>query len=282
MNFKVRKSNVTSFDDFYVTFKCMDDEETVTEYTEQGDYYVFSYKGISPQIMNKDIVGVLHAKSGNTEYTSPEKIMSVKKYAYQMLDLFSSDENYASFRTMIVDLLNYGAASQVYAGYQTDNLVNSELTDVQKSWTSADNEKFKNIKNYDYKTIANPTARWRTSALVLDNSVMLRAKFSADNIENKTVKIICNDRTFTYTKNDFVDSGNDTYYVCCDELYADEMSDDIFLTVYENGVPCSNTMRFSVESYARLVRDNYKGTPLDEMITTMMLYGNSAKEYKNV
>lgn len=142
-----------------------------------------------------------------------------------MLDLFSSDESYASFRTIIVDLLNYGAASQVYAGYQTDNLVNSELTDVQKSWTSADNEKFKNIKNYDYKTIANPTARWRTSALVLDNSVMLRAKFSADNIENKTVKIICNDRTFTYTKNDFVDNGNGTYYVCCDELYADEMSD---------------------------------------------------------
>ena len=123
---------------------------------------------------------------------------------------------------------------------------------------------------------------WRTSALVLDNSVMLRAKFSAYNIENKTVEIICNGRTFTYTKNDFVDNGNGTYYVCCDELYADEMSDDIFLTVYENGVPCSNTMRFSVESYARLVRDNYKGTPLDEMITTMMLYGNSAKEYKNV
>lgn len=111
---------------------------------------------------------------------------------------------------------------------------------------------------------------------------MLRAKFSADNIENKTVEIICNGRTFTYTKNDFVDNGNGTYYVCCDELYADEISDDIFLTVYENGVPCCNTMRFSVESYARLVRDNYKGTPLDEMITTMMLYGNSAKEYKNV
>ena len=280
MNFKVRKSNVSSFDDFYVTFKCMDEEKTVTEYTEQGDYYVFSYKGISPQIMNKDIVGVLHAKSGNTEYTSPEKIMSVKKYAYQMLDLFSSDENYASFRTMIVDLLNYGAASQVYAGYQTDNLVNSELTDVQKSWASVDNEEFKNIKNYDYKTIANPTARWRTSALVLDNSVMLRAKLSADNIENKTVEITCNDRTFTYTKNDFVDNGNGTYYVCCDELYADEMSDDIFLTVYENGVPCSNTMRFSIESYARIIRDNYQGSDLDKLTTAMMLYGKSARAYR--
>ena len=197
-----------------------------------------------------------------------------------MLDLFSSDENYASFCTMIVDLLNYGAASQVYAGYQTDNLVNSELTDVQKSWASVDNEAFKNIKNYDYKTIANPTARWRTSALVLDNSVMLRAKFSADNIENKTVEIICNGRTFTYTKNDFVDNGNGTYYVCCDELYADEMSDDIFLTVYENGVPCSNTMRFSIESYARIIRDNYKGSDLDKLTTAMMLYGKSARAYR--
>lgn len=197
-----------------------------------------------------------------------------------MLDLFSSDESYASFCTMIVDLLNYGAASQVYAGYQTDNLVNFELTDVQKSWASADNEEFKNIKNYDYKTIANPTARWRTSALVLDNSVMLRAKFSADNIENKTVEIICNGRTFTYTKNDFVDNGNGTYYVCCDELYADEMSDDIFLTVYENGVPCSNTMRFSIESYARIIRDKYQGSDLDKLTTAMMLYGKSARAYR--
>ena len=206
--------------------------------------------------------------------------MSVKKYSYQMLDLFSSDENYASFCTMIVDLLNYGAASQVYAGYQTDNLANSDLTATQKSWASVDNEEFKNIKNYDYKTIANPTARWRTSALVLDNSVMLRAKFSADNIENKTVEIICNGRTFTYTKNDFVDNGNGTYYVCCDELYADEMSDDIFLTVYENGVPCSNTMRFSIESYARIIRDKYQGSDLDKLTTAMMLYGKSARAYR--
>ena len=38
-------------------------------------------------------------------------------------------------------------------------------------------------------------------------------------------------------------------------------------------------MLFSVESYARLVRDNYKDKSLDKMTTTMMLYGNSAKVY---
>lgn len=199
-----------------------------------------------------------------------------------MLDLFSSDENYASFCTMIVDLLNYGAASQVYAGYQTDNLVNSELTDVQKSWASKDTKEFKNIRNFNYKTISNPTVQWNSCGLVLGNAIMFKVKFTANNVENKTVEITLRNAKFTYDKNDFKDNGDGTYYVCCDELYADEMSDDIFLTVYENGVPCSNTMRFSVESYARLVRDNYKGTPLDEMITTMMLYGNSAKEYKNV
>lgn len=38
-------------------------------------------------------------------------------------------------------------------------------------------------------------------------------------------------------------------------------------------------MLFSVESYARLVRYNYKDKPLDKMTTAMMLYGNSAKVY---
>lgn len=61
--------------------------------------------------------------------------MSVKEYAYTLLDRYSSDE-YSKLRTLLVDLLNYGAMAQKYVGYKTDNLVNSELTAVQKSWGS--------------------------------------------------------------------------------------------------------------------------------------------------
>ena len=281
MNFKVFKNSLSSFDDYYMTFECGGKEEKVTNYKQDGNYYVFSYKGINPQLMNDKVTAVLHAKNGKEEYTSPEKVISVREYAYTMLDRYSSDEH-SKLRTLLVDLLNYGSATQKYVGYQTDNLVNSDLTATQKSWASKDTKEFKNIRNFNYKTISNPTVRWNSCGLVLGNAIMFKVKFTADNVENKTVEITLRNTKFTYDKNDFKDNGDGTYYVYCNELFAHEVSDEVLLTVYENGVPCSNTMLFSVESYARLVRDNYKGTPLDEMITTMMLYGNSAKEYKNV
>lgn len=281
MNFKVFKNSLSSFDDFYMTFECGGKEEKVTNYKQDGNYYVFSYKGINPQLMNDKVTAVLHAKNSNGENTSPEKVMSVREYAYTMLDRYSSDEH-SKLRTLLVDLLNYGSATQKYVGYQTDNLANSDLTATQKSWASKDTKEFKNIRNFNYKTISNPTVQWNSCGLVLGNAIMFKVKFTANSVENKTVEITLRNAKFTYDKNDFKDNGDGTYYVYCNELFAHEVSDEVLLTVYENGVPCSNTMRFSVESYARLVRDNYKGTPLDEMITTMMLYGNSAKEYKNV
>ena len=278
MNFKVLKSSLSSFDEFYMTFECGGKEEKVTDYKETDKYYVFSYKGINPQLMNDNVTAVLHAKNKSEEYTSPEKIMSVREYAYTMLDRYSDDEH-SKLRTLLVDLLNYGAAAQVYAGYQTDNLVNSDLTDVQKDWASKDTTEFKNIRNLNYKTINNPTAEWKTCSLVLKNSIMVKVKFSAKDVENKTVEIVLKNAKFTYTKDDFVNNGDGTYYVYCNELFANELSDNLLFTIYENGVPCSNTMLFSVESYARLVRDNYKDKPLDKMTTAMMLYGNSAKAY---
>ena len=278
MNFKVLKSSLSSFDEFYMTFECGGKEEKVTDYKETDKYYVFSYKGINPQLMNDNVTAVLHAKNKSEEYTSPEKIMSVREYAYTMLDRYSDDEH-SKLRTLLVDLLNYGAAAQIYAGYQTDNLVNSALTDVQKDWASKDTTEFKNIRNLNYKTISNPTAEWKTCSLVLKNSIMVKVKFSAKDVENKTVEIVLKNAKFTYTKDDFVNNGDGTYYVYCNELFANELSDNLLFTIYENGVPCSNTMLFSVESYARLVRDNYKDKPLDKMTTAMMLYGNSAKAY---
>ena len=281
MNFKVPKSSLSSYDDFYMTFKCNGKEEKATQYKQNEDYYVFSYKGINPQLMNDEVTAVLHAKKGNEEYTSPEKALSVKEYAYTLLDRYSGDE-YSKLRTLLVDLLNYGAMAQKYVGYKTDNLVNSELTAVQKSWGSNGAEKLKNISDLNYKTISSPTAQWNTCGLVLNNSIMLRAKFSAKDVENKTVEIAFRNTKFTYDKNDFVNNGDGTYYVYCNELFAHELSDKLLLTVYENGVPCSNTMLFSVESYASVIQQSsaYKGTALDDLTQAMMRYGKSAAAYR--
>lgn len=278
MNFKVFKSAAADFEKPYMVFNCRGDELIVTDYTEQGEYYVFSYPSISPQLMNDDVAAVLHATHNGIDYASPEKVMSVRTYAYAMLGRCNSD-NYARLGTLLVDLLNYGAAAQKYTNYQTDTPVNADLTDEQKSWGTNTEPIFENIRDYNYKTVENPLSVWTGAGLVLNNSVMVRVKFSAENIENKTVRIICGKGEFTYSIEDFIHNKDGSYYVYCDEIFADEMSEEILLAVYDNNIQCSNTMRFSVESYAGLVHDNYAGSELDELTTAMMRYGNSAKAY---
>ena len=58
------------------------------------------------------------------------------------------------------------------------------------------------------------------------------------------------------------------------------MSETVYLTVYKNGVAVSNTLSYSIESYAYS-----KQTSTDENLTNlleaMMKYGNSAYAYVN-
>lgn len=89
MNFKVLKSAVSEFDNPYVSFTCGGKTTVADTYTEQGDYYIYSYTGISPQLMNDDVSAVLHGEYDGKEYTSPEKTMSVSEYAYTMLDRYN-------------------------------------------------------------------------------------------------------------------------------------------------------------------------------------------------
>lgn len=285
MNFKVLKTAVDDYENPYMVFKCDDlDDMTVSEYVVQGDYYVFSFPGISPQMMGNDVTATLYAvyKENGQEYSSQSKSMSIKEYSYKMLDAYGSYNNvtYNKLKTLLVDLLNYGAQAQIYTKYKTSSLVNADLTETQKAWGTSNTPTLTNITDKEYKTISNPTAIWNTAGLVLNNSVMVRGKFTVDNIENVTVKITCNGRTFTYDKNDFTKNSDGSYYVYCDEIYANEMSKEILMTVYDNGVQCSNTMRFSIESYASAIQSSaYAGTALDNLTQAMMCYGKSAEAY---
>jgi len=277
MNFKVLKSAVSEFGNPYVSFTCGGKTTIANTYTEQGDYYIYSYTGISPQLMNDNVSAVLHGEYYGKEYTSPAKTMSVSEYAYTMLERYNSDSN-AKLRTLLVNLLDYGAAAQNYIGYQTDNLANAKITDEQRKWATSESS-FNNVRDYNYKTIDSPTASWMTCGLQLNNSVTVKAKFSATDIKNKTVVITCGNAKFKYSQNDFVKDSDNTYYVYCDEIFANEMSENLYFTIYDNGVQCSNTMLFTIESYAKLVHDNYADTNLDKLTTAMMRYGNAAKAY---
>ena len=287
MNFKVLKSALADFENPYMVFKCEGlADMIVTEYIEQGDYYVFSFPGISPKMMNNKVTAQLYGtyKENGKVYSSETKSISVKEYAYKMLDAYASINTTQAkkLKTLIVDLLNYGAQAQIYTKYKTNSLVNADLTDVQKAWGTAVTPELTNITNKEYKTIENPTAQWNAAGLVLNDSVKLRAKFTVNNIDNITVKITCAGNTYIYSKDDFTKNSDGSYYVYCNEIKANQMSKEILMTVYDNDVQCSNTMRFSVESYAKGIQDSaYAGTALDNLTQAMMRYGKSAEAYGN-
>ena len=78
----------------------------------------------------------------------------------------------------------------------------------------------------------------------------------------------------------FIKKADGSYYVELDDIYATELSDGVFVTVYnkKDNKPVSNTLRYSVESYAYTMQ-NSSDTKLADLVIALMKYGNSAIEY---
>ena len=278
MNFKVLKTAVADFENPYVQFTRNGNTVTVSEYTEQGDYLVFSYNDIAPQAMNDTVTAILKATHNTIEYSSSPLEYSVSKYAYTMLDKCSGDQ-YAKLRTLIVDLLNYGAEAQSYQNYKTDDLVNSKLNDTQKAWASTDELALADVTDKNYATVENALVEWKSASLQLNNSVAVRYKFTAQNVDNLSVKVNCGASQWEYGADSFTDNGDGTYYFLFNDLNADKMSEDIFITVMNGDTAVSNTMRFSVESYSKKVQDLMPNSSLQKLTDAMMRYGKSAANY---
>lgn len=278
MNFKVLKTAVADFENPYVQFTRNGNMVTVSDYTEQGDYLVFSYNDIAPQAMNDTVTAVLKAEHNSIRYSSKPLEYSVSKYAYAMLDKCSADQ-YAKLRTLLVDLLNYGAEAQNYQNYKTDDLVNSKLTDFQKAWASTDELNLKDVTNKNYSTVENPIAEWKSASLQLNDSVAVRYKFTAQSVDNLSVKVTCGISQWEYNNEKIINNGDGTYSLLFSDLNADKMSQDIFITIMNGDTAVSNTMRFSVESYSKKVQDLMPNSSLQKLTDAMMRYGKAAASY---
>lgn len=278
MNFKVLKTAIAGFENPYLEITKNGKVTVIDEFASQGDYYVFTFKDIAPQTMNDNVCAVLHATNNDIDYESEPYNFSVAKYAYGMLGIYNTDQ-YAKLRTLLVDLLNYGAAAQLYQGYKIDNLVNAKLTDEQKAWGTITVPTFKNVSDMKYETVDNPEISWKSVGLQLNSSVAVRYKFTAENIKDIKFKVTCQDREWVYTSADFVDNGDGTYSLWFNGLNADDMQKDVFITAYKGDNAVSNTLRYSVESYAKQVEDYMPNSKLQALTRAMMQYGISASNY---
>lgn len=240
-------------------------------------YCIFDYTGISPQALGDDVSITFYGVKDGVTYNG-------NAYKYSAIDYIKSTLNKptssAKLKTLLVDLVYYGEACQVYQNYKTDNLLTDILTDEQKALRSTADLNLTNIKNASYETCENRLVKFGT-ALRLNNSVEIAIPLNMTNatLDDLSFKVKIGSRTLTYTyaeNPDNFEKGKDGYwYFYFDGVYANQMSDEVFITAYKGDEQVSYTLKYSVESYAATVTD----TKLKAVTDAMMRYGNSAKAY---
>ena len=278
----ITKDVVDYYDKVYAEFtrngkteKVYPSDKTLT--SNSTVYCIFYYTGISPQALGDNVSITFYGIKDGVKYNGNAYKYSATDYIKSTLNKPTSS---AKLKTLLVDLVYYGEACQVYQNYKTDNLLTDILTDEQKAFHSTGDLNLTNIKNSKYSLCDNRLVKFGT-ALRLNNSVKMAIAMNMTNVtlEELSLKVKKGSRTMTYSysKNpENFGKGKDGYwYFYFDGVYANQMSDEVLITAYKGSEQVSYTLKYSVESYAAIVTD----AKIKAVTDAMMRYGNSAKAY---
>ncbi len=274
--------------------------------------YIFYFNDITPQRLNDKITLELVVAANEEEAASADARVldfisgiTIREYCESLLGVYAQaqyDEvaTVKEMRTLLVDLLNYGAAAQTIMGYQTDNLANNGLKSLvvlddmfqptnvtvnATKWASenvdlkADEHNKLSIEiNEDLETVS---VEWLTIMLQLEETINMRMVFiygeaDVDNTEN--LKVLVNGET--NEKAEIRRIKGNQYYVNFTGFYAYEM-DTVFkfeIVNAETNEYLSDMLFCSVASYSYHFYDSANEAER-AMLQAMMNYGKAVEEY---
>ena len=272
VNFKAdaRLFNKQGYSAPYATFQLMNKTFTAEGVDNGKGQYVFTLYNIQPDWMGELITATLTATLDGEQVSADPIGYSVATYCYNKLNNVESSE---SLKRLMVDVLNYGAASQAYTGHMAEYPVNGDLTEEQKALATAYTapESVLNVSS----EINGETVVWQGISLFLRETANIRVRFTSDITEGLSLKGTICDQTYTVDQEDFLQSGNN-YYVYFDHIPVYQMRKEITFLVYENNVAVSEILTYSVASYAAAMMENAELAPL---MQAMLCYGDSAAAY---
>ena len=249
------------------------------------------YTGVSAKDMSNDIYIIIYFENADGTFTYIDETYRLTDY----VDLAISNDAYdptkseknAKFYTLLMDMLNYGAAAQAQFNYNTSDLPTDGYEDLIEQYATK--------TALEYSTVLNDAA--------LEGATH---KVTATLAAGSTISIISNIRLANNTKLTSTD-GLEGYYVKCSyeggeriipstEFYVEsgdlkiKFSDfgtrarlkavDICLYNAE-GQPVSNTRTYSIASYVNSVAEAYDdiANPLRVLADNMLKFCNAAEAY---
>lgn len=229
-------------------------------------------------MMNDEITVTLYATKNGSLCSSDAITYSIASYCYDLLDQTAD----ADLITLLVDLLNYGAMSQIYTGHNVTELVNANLTNDQRLCASTlDPASLQRVTNTNYNNeTAAREASWKSAGLNLNDSVTMRFSFTANDVDE--VKVVVRDgadNVLAEISSDEITESNGRYTAHFRGLNANEMRKTVYVTVFRGNEQISHTLRYSIESYAAYYANNGADANLQNLVLAMMKYGISAEAY---
>ena len=254
-----------------------------TAYTIGGAaYYRFDYEGIGASMMGDSLQATLHFVYEGAAYSRDLGTHDLMQYAVERLRTSTSD----AYRTLMADLLAYGAAAQTYLGYRTDASVDRELSDAEKALAAREYASLAGIPEGG-DTGTYPAAITQKEFRLDDRIALYLATDLAkdSDLSDVTLRIRYTDRfgnaaerqvsgtTFVYSE----EAGGYTVYF--DELKASELRSVLTLTLMKGGTEISRTVQYSFDTYVERQFAADTDAAYRALLESTLRYADSARNY---
>ena len=271
INFRVSKDylDAKGFEtvEFYMDGEVL---QTITSLPTASDGYIFTFSMLTPAQMGKKVT----AKFYFADDTQENVTMSVLQYCMSILE---NEYQSQHLKRAAVDILNYGAASQNYAGLADGEvLVNANLGDYANLGTTGTPELTKHT--YLEPRTGTEQVTWLGAGLNLKGAVSARLKFNTESIEGLSLKLTCGTSTWTTTKFEATDGG---YYAYVNGLNPIQLRQRIYAEFYNaENEKVSQKLTYSVESYAYSVAgNNAESAELKALMAALMRYSDAVSTW---
>lgn len=263
--------------------------------TEEDGVYVYAYQKVAPQCMGDNIKAELIL--GDAVLDVKEEY-SVKTYCENTLaksaaELELSAEKYAALRTLIADMLEYGAKAQIYKGYKTDSLVNVGITGQSE---------FVELNPEDCDEILEQSGNFTltgvefiSAGVYFDYYNTLYVKFNAPNVSDSNFRVRLKDvdenilATYKLSDCQLISEENNTYLLVLPALYATQFEDFYIIELCKYSSRATTmqwSLNYGVSSYVCAKQNKTDGngelTSMAELARATYNYGLSATAYKEI
>ena len=252
-----------------------------TQSIKNEPHYVFYYRGIAAKEMGEIVYVKLVAEKDGVRYESHVDEYSIGTFAYNRLEKSTN----AKFKRLIVDMLNYGAAAQVYFGHNTGNLVNAQLTAAQRALGTASDPVLTSVERTVINNNKTVTKVQKNVSFASNIDLIYRLTFDQSQSLD-AVRMVIKYTTASGGKHEesipfsrFRSNSNGTYDVYVSSIAAKDLGTEVEAAVYDGENLISDTLYYSIETfvYNRLQKSNSE--TFKKLIIDAMKYSRSAQNY---